>query len=130
MSRVFDEERTLSEELAGYDNYRRAVAYRLIPPLWQPQERARQRRDMLHSLLMTAVSSLAKPVEALKPPFPREQKTRGARKKHCASGASCFAERLSGEHGMADDRGGKGQRPMGAQLSDVARPLGNACVER
>jgi len=34
LARIFDEERTLSEELAGYDSYRRAVAYRLIPLLW------------------------------------------------------------------------------------------------
>ena len=32
--RILDEERALSAELVGYDNYRRAVPYRLIPLVW------------------------------------------------------------------------------------------------
>jgi protein-S-isoprenylcysteine O-methyltransferase Ste14 len=34
IARILDEERTLSAELAGYDDYRRAVPYRLIPFVW------------------------------------------------------------------------------------------------
>lgn len=34
MARTVDEERTLSTELAGYDDYRRTVRYRLIPLVW------------------------------------------------------------------------------------------------
>ena len=34
IARILDEERTLSAELAGYDNYRRVVPYRLIPFVW------------------------------------------------------------------------------------------------
>ncbi len=34
IARIADEERSLSAELAGYDDYRRAVRYRLIPRLW------------------------------------------------------------------------------------------------
>jgi protein-S-isoprenylcysteine O-methyltransferase Ste14 len=34
LARIFDEERTLSAELPGYDDYCRAVPYRLIPRLW------------------------------------------------------------------------------------------------
>ena len=34
IARILDEERALSAELAGYDNYRRAVPYRLIPLVW------------------------------------------------------------------------------------------------
>jgi protein-S-isoprenylcysteine O-methyltransferase Ste14 len=34
IARILDEERALSAELAGYDNYRRAVRYRLIPLVW------------------------------------------------------------------------------------------------
>jgi protein-S-isoprenylcysteine O-methyltransferase Ste14 len=34
VARILDEERALSGELAGYDNYRRAVPYRLIPLVW------------------------------------------------------------------------------------------------
>jgi protein-S-isoprenylcysteine O-methyltransferase Ste14 len=34
IARIFDEERTLSAELPGYDDYRRAVPYRLIPLVW------------------------------------------------------------------------------------------------
>jgi protein-S-isoprenylcysteine O-methyltransferase Ste14 len=32
--RILDEERALSAELGGYDNYCRAVLYRLIPLVW------------------------------------------------------------------------------------------------
>ena len=34
VARILDEERALSGELAGYDNYRRTVPYRLIPLVW------------------------------------------------------------------------------------------------
>jgi protein-S-isoprenylcysteine O-methyltransferase Ste14 len=34
IARILDEERALSAELAGYDNYCRAVPYRLIPMVW------------------------------------------------------------------------------------------------
>jgi protein-S-isoprenylcysteine O-methyltransferase Ste14 len=34
IARILDEERALSAELAGYDEYRRAVVYRLIPLVW------------------------------------------------------------------------------------------------
>jgi protein-S-isoprenylcysteine O-methyltransferase Ste14 len=34
IARILDEERALSAELAGYDNYRRVVPYRLIPLVW------------------------------------------------------------------------------------------------
>jgi protein-S-isoprenylcysteine O-methyltransferase Ste14 len=34
LARIFDEERTLSAELPGYDDYCRAVPYRLIPRVW------------------------------------------------------------------------------------------------
>jgi protein-S-isoprenylcysteine O-methyltransferase Ste14 len=34
IARIFDEERALSAELAGYDDYCRAVPYRLIPRVW------------------------------------------------------------------------------------------------
>jgi len=34
VARILDEERALSAELAGYDNYRRTVPYRLIPLVW------------------------------------------------------------------------------------------------
>jgi protein-S-isoprenylcysteine O-methyltransferase Ste14 len=34
IARILDEERTLSAELPGYDDYRRAVLYRLIPLVW------------------------------------------------------------------------------------------------
>jgi protein-S-isoprenylcysteine O-methyltransferase Ste14 len=34
IARILDEERALSAELAGYDDYRRAVPYRLIPLVW------------------------------------------------------------------------------------------------
>lgn len=34
IARILDEERTLSAELPGYDDYRRAVTYRLIPFIW------------------------------------------------------------------------------------------------
>ena len=34
IARILDEERTLSAELPGYDDYRRAVPYRLIPFIW------------------------------------------------------------------------------------------------
>jgi protein-S-isoprenylcysteine O-methyltransferase Ste14 len=34
VARILDEERALSAELAGYDDYRRAVPYRLIPLVW------------------------------------------------------------------------------------------------
>jgi len=34
IARIFDEERTLSAELPGYDDYRRAVPHRLIPLVW------------------------------------------------------------------------------------------------
>jgi protein-S-isoprenylcysteine O-methyltransferase Ste14 len=33
-ARTVDEERTLSAQLAGYGDYRRAVRYRLIPGVW------------------------------------------------------------------------------------------------
>jgi protein-S-isoprenylcysteine O-methyltransferase Ste14 len=35
IARIIDEERALSAELPGYDDYRNAVRYRLIPLLWQ-----------------------------------------------------------------------------------------------
>jgi protein-S-isoprenylcysteine O-methyltransferase Ste14 len=34
IARIVDEERALSAKLPGYDNYRRAVPYRLIPHVW------------------------------------------------------------------------------------------------
>jgi len=34
IARIIDEERALSAELPGYDDYRRVVRYRLIPLLW------------------------------------------------------------------------------------------------
>jgi protein-S-isoprenylcysteine O-methyltransferase Ste14 len=34
IARILDEERTLSAELPGYDDYRRAVPWRLIPLVW------------------------------------------------------------------------------------------------
>ncbi len=34
VARILDEERVLSAELAGYEDYRRAVRYRLIPRMW------------------------------------------------------------------------------------------------
>lgn len=34
IARIVNEERVLSAELPGYENYRRAVPYRLIPPAW------------------------------------------------------------------------------------------------
>jgi len=34
VARILDEERMLSTDLAGYDDYRRDVPYRLIPPIW------------------------------------------------------------------------------------------------
>jgi protein-S-isoprenylcysteine O-methyltransferase Ste14 len=34
IARILDEERALSAELAGYDDYRHAVPYRLIPLVW------------------------------------------------------------------------------------------------
>jgi protein-S-isoprenylcysteine O-methyltransferase Ste14 len=34
LARIFDEERTLSAELPGYEEYCRAVPYRLIPRVW------------------------------------------------------------------------------------------------
>jgi protein-S-isoprenylcysteine O-methyltransferase Ste14 len=34
IARILDEERTLSAELSGYDDYRRIVHYRLIPLVW------------------------------------------------------------------------------------------------
>jgi protein-S-isoprenylcysteine O-methyltransferase Ste14 len=34
LARIFDEERTLSAELPGYEEYCRAVPYRLIPRIW------------------------------------------------------------------------------------------------
>jgi protein-S-isoprenylcysteine O-methyltransferase Ste14 len=34
IARILDEERVLSKELAGYDDYRRTVRYRLIPFVW------------------------------------------------------------------------------------------------
>jgi len=34
VARILDEERVLSTELAGYQDYRRAVPYRLIPGMW------------------------------------------------------------------------------------------------
>lgn len=34
IARILDEERTLSAELRGYDDYRRTVPYRLIPLVW------------------------------------------------------------------------------------------------
>ncbi len=34
IARILDEERTLSAELPGYDDYCRAVPYRLVPLVW------------------------------------------------------------------------------------------------
>lgn len=34
IARILDEERALSEELPGYEDYCRAVPYRLIPLVW------------------------------------------------------------------------------------------------
>jgi protein-S-isoprenylcysteine O-methyltransferase Ste14 len=34
IARILDEERALSAELPGYDDYRRTVRYRLIPLVW------------------------------------------------------------------------------------------------
>ncbi len=34
IARILDEERTLSAELLGYDDYCRAVPYRLVPLVW------------------------------------------------------------------------------------------------
>jgi len=34
IARILDEERTLSAELPGYEDYRRAVPYRLLPFVW------------------------------------------------------------------------------------------------
>jgi protein-S-isoprenylcysteine O-methyltransferase Ste14 len=34
IARILDEERRLSAELPGYDDYRHAVPYRLIPLVW------------------------------------------------------------------------------------------------
>ena len=34
LARIFDEERALSAELAGYNDYRRRVPWRLIPRVW------------------------------------------------------------------------------------------------
>jgi protein-S-isoprenylcysteine O-methyltransferase Ste14 len=33
-ARLLDEEKALSEELPGYDDYRRKVRWRMIPLLW------------------------------------------------------------------------------------------------
>jgi protein-S-isoprenylcysteine O-methyltransferase Ste14 len=34
VARILDEEKLLAAELPGYREYRQAVRYRLIPPLW------------------------------------------------------------------------------------------------